>query len=121
MGNIFANDQNPEQALSQHNPPPCTLFYLAANGCKHGAECRFGHDYILDDEDYELLRKNARKVPCPAANRGEYCVFGDDCCYGHFCPQQNTPVGCLYFRRGKCKFAGGTYMLCFITRSSIVF
>lgn len=56
--------------LNQHKPPPCTLFYLAANGCKHGPDCRFGHDYILDDDDYEALRLNAKKVPCPAVNRG---------------------------------------------------
>ncbi|KAI5116546.1 hypothetical protein M0805_004328 [Coniferiporia weirii] len=90
--------------LSQHEPPPCTLFYLASNGCKHGPDCRFGHDYVLDDDDYELLRLNAKKVPCPAANRGEACVFGDDCCYGHTCPFLTR---CHYFKQNKCKFAGG--------------
>ncbi|KAH8113331.1 hypothetical protein DFH11DRAFT_1510555 [Phellopilus nigrolimitatus] len=95
--------------LSQHDPPPCTLFYLATNGCKHGPDCRFGHDYILDDEDFELMRLNARRVPCPSANRGETCVFGDDCCYGHTCPFENR---CHFFKQGKCKFAGGTFMEC---------
>ncbi|THH05018.1 hypothetical protein EW145_g5107 [Phellinidium pouzarii] len=90
--------------LSQNDPPPCTLFYLAANGCKHGPDCRFGHDYVLDDEDYELLRLNAKKVPCPALNRGDTCIFGNDCCYGHTCPYLGR---CHYFKQSKCKFSGG--------------
>ncbi|KAL5488265.1 hypothetical protein ACEPAI_6373 [Sanghuangporus weigelae] len=94
---------NREIPLSQHNPPPCTLFYLAANGCKHGPDCRFGHDYILDDDDFEALRLNAKKVPCPAVNRGESCVFGTSCCYGHTCPFLTR---CHYFKQGKCKFQG---------------
>ncbi|EJD00943.1 uncharacterized protein FOMMEDRAFT_141705 [Fomitiporia mediterranea MF3/22] len=94
---------NRDIPLSQHNPPPCTLFYLAANGCKHGPDCRFGHEYILDDEDYDMLRANAKKVPCPAVNRGEPCVFGANCCYGHTCPFLTR---CHYFRQSKCKFQG---------------
>jgi hypothetical protein len=55
------------QPLSKHKPPPCTLFYLA--NCKHGADCKYGHDYILEDEHYETIRENAKKAPCPAKNR----------------------------------------------------
>jgi len=94
---------NPDIPLSAHDPPPCTLFYLAANGCKHGADCRFGHDYILDADDYDALQRNAKKVPCPMANRGEVCLFGDGCCYGHSCPFRSR---CMYAKQGKCKFSG---------------
>lgn len=109
------------QPLSQHDPPPCTLYYLANNGCKHGTECRFGHDYQLSEDDYDIVRNAARKVPCPSANRGlgvllcfsdaflisaylgDICIFGEQCCYGHSCPFASK---CHYMRHGKCKFAG---------------
>ncbi|KLO07519.1 hypothetical protein SCHPADRAFT_932400 [Schizopora paradoxa] len=94
---------NPDIPLHAHDPPPCNLFYLAANGCKHGADCRFGHEYILDADDYVTLQRNAKKIPCPIANRGEACLFGDGCCYGHSCPFRSR---CMYAKQGKCKFSG---------------
>lgn len=51
------------------NPPPCTLFYLS--NCKHGAECKYAHDYILEPEHFQEIRSNAKKSPCPARNKGE--------------------------------------------------
>ncbi|KXN86378.1 hypothetical protein AN958_10240 [Leucoagaricus sp. SymC.cos] len=92
------------QPLSKQKPPPCTLFYLADN-CKHGGDCRYAHDYILDASHYEEMRKNAKKSPCPATNRDEICTWGDDCCYGHTCPSGSK---CPYYKAGKCKFVGGT-------------
>ncbi|TDL29239.1 hypothetical protein BD410DRAFT_779576 [Rickenella mellea] len=92
---------NPNIPLNRHDPPPCTLFYLAANGCKFGTECRYGHDYELVDDDYEILQKNAKKYPCPALNRGDMCVFGEDCCYGHTCPMGTM---CRFQKLGQCHF-----------------
>ncbi|RXW24639.1 hypothetical protein EST38_g1212 [Candolleomyces aberdarensis] len=92
---------NPHLPLSKQKPPPCTLFYLA--NCKHGAECRYGHDYQLLAEHYDEIRDNARKAPCPAANKGEICLWGKDCCYGHKCPQATK---CYFLKLGKCKFQG---------------
>ncbi|KAJ3575153.1 hypothetical protein NP233_g1285 [Leucocoprinus birnbaumii] len=93
---------NPSLPLSKQKPPPCTLFYLA-NNCKHGSDCRYAHDYILDAEHYEEMKKNAKKSPCPATNRDEVCTWGDNCCYGHTCPSGGK---CSYFKSGKCKFIG---------------
>ncbi|KAG6903385.1 hypothetical protein C0995_013138 [Termitomyces sp. Mi166 len=59
---------NPNIALSKHKPPPCTLFYLA--NCKHGADCKYGHDYLLEAEHFNEIRLNAKKAPCPAINKG---------------------------------------------------
>jgi len=103
-------------------PPPCTLFYLADN-CKHGPECRYAHDYILDAGHYEEMKNNAKKSPCPNANRSTYlwiflkeksqdssspdgiCTWGEYCCYGHTCPSASK---CIYLKLGMCRFVGGT-------------
>ncbi|EPQ59338.1 hypothetical protein GLOTRDRAFT_125643 [Gloeophyllum trabeum ATCC 11539] len=87
--------------LSKHDPPPCTLFYLAS--CKYGANCIYAHDYLLEDEHYATMRQNAKKSPCPAVNRNEICTFGDDCLYGHKCPMAPR---CHFLKQGNCKFTG---------------
>ncbi|KDR83572.1 hypothetical protein GALMADRAFT_235821 [Galerina marginata CBS 339.88] len=92
---------NPNILLSKHKPPPCTLFYLST--CKHGADCKYGHDYLLQPEHYSEIRVNAKKSPCPSRNKGELCLWGDDCCYGHNCP--NT-TKCHFFKQNRCKFVG---------------
>jgi hypothetical protein len=53
-------------------PPPCTLFYLSS--CKHGPDCKYAHDYILEAEHYEEMRLNAKKAPCPALNKGQRVI-----------------------------------------------
>lgn len=92
---------NPKIPLSKHRPPPCTLFYLT--NCKHGADCKYAHDYILEPEHFAEIRLNAKKSPCPAINKNEFCVWGDDCCHGHYCPQGPK---CHFFKQGRCKFTG---------------
>jgi len=90
---------NPNIPLSKHKPAPCTLFYLA--NCKHGSDCKYGNDYILQEEHYEIIRKNAKSAPCPTKNRNEVCTFGDNCCYGHICPSAGK---CSWQMQGRCKF-----------------
>ncbi|KAF8076247.1 hypothetical protein FPV67DRAFT_405557 [Lyophyllum atratum] len=92
---------NPNIPLSKHKPPPCTLFYLA--NCKHGAECKYGHDYLLEADHFAEIRVNAKKAPCPAINKGETCLWGDECCYGHYC---SLSTKCHFFKQGRCKFLG---------------
>ncbi|KAG9317601.1 hypothetical protein JVU11DRAFT_1810 [Chiua virens] len=94
---------NPNLSLSKQNPAPCTLFYLAQ--CRHGSDCKYGHDYILEIEHYEELSENAKKTPCKVTNEGGICTFGDDCVYGHVCPQGTT---CYFLKLGKCKFQAGS-------------
>ncbi|KAH6913435.1 hypothetical protein BKA70DRAFT_721530 [Coprinopsis sp. MPI-PUGE-AT-0042] len=91
---------NPALPLSKQKPPPCTLFYLA-DACKHESTCKYGHNYILNDENYEEMRLNARKTPCQATNAGMICTWGENCCYGHKCP---FAPSCHFFKLGKCKF-----------------
>lgn len=105
------------------NPAPCTLFYLAQ--CRHESDCKYAHDYILEEEDYQELKENARKTPCRVTNEGllssirsfpcfssvfvgEICTFGDACVYGHVCPQGTT---CYYLKLGICKFQAGWYSI----------
>ncbi|RDB22629.1 hypothetical protein Hypma_010355 [Hypsizygus marmoreus] len=92
---------NPNIPLSKHKPPPCTLFYLAK--CKHGADCKYGHDYLLEADHFTEIRVNAKKAPCPAINKGEPCLWGDECCYGHYC---SLSTKCHFFKQGRCKFVG---------------
>ncbi|KAJ3929100.1 MAG: hypothetical protein NXY57DRAFT_1018125 [Lentinula lateritia] len=99
----FSNSRyiNPNIPLWKHKPPPCTLFYLAS--CKHGSTCKYSHDYYLEAEHYEVMRENAKKQPCPAANRGEVCTWGEECCYGHYCSALSK---CHFLKQGRCKFSG---------------
>lgn len=92
---------NPNIPLSKQNPPPCTLFYLAS--CRHGSDCKYGHDYLLDADHYETMRQNAKKAPCPSVNKGETCTWGEQCCYGHVCP---LTTSCYFYKQGRCKFVG---------------
>ncbi|PPQ77359.1 hypothetical protein CVT25_010941 [Psilocybe cyanescens] len=107
---------------SVYKPPPCTLFYLST--CKHGVDCKYGHDYLLQPEHYAEIRANAKKSPCPSRNKGkqdisllgsrytdkyklgDICLWGDDCCYGHHCPMTTK---CHFFKQNRCKFQGGTW------------
>ncbi|KAJ7068134.1 hypothetical protein C8F01DRAFT_592893 [Mycena amicta] len=93
---------NPDLRLSKQKPPPCTLFYLS--NCKLGTECKYGHNYLLNEDHFEELRRNARLAPCQMVNRGELCTWGDACCYGHVCPHSSK---CPFLKLGKCKFKGG--------------
>ncbi|KAJ6599210.1 hypothetical protein DFH09DRAFT_28850 [Mycena vulgaris] len=110
---------NPNLRLSKQKPPPCTLFYLS--NCKHGAKCKYGHDYLLEYEHIEEMRQNARLGPCPMMNRGEPCTWGDDCFYGHTCPHSTK---CPFYKVGNCKFKGGLcwlmYVMVTLTRASAV-
>ncbi|KAJ7699935.1 hypothetical protein B0H17DRAFT_270131 [Mycena rosella] len=92
---------NPNLRLSKQKPPPCTLFYLS--NCKHGAKCKYGHDYLLNDEHFEEMRESSRLGPCPMINRGEPCTWGDECCYGHRCGRGGN---CPFYKAGNCKFRG---------------
>ncbi|KAF9222090.1 hypothetical protein BS17DRAFT_235498 [Gyrodon lividus] len=69
--------------------------------CRHRSECKYGHDYILDEEHYQELKENAKKTPCKVTNEGGMCTFGDKCVYGHVCPQGTI---CYFLKLGKCKF-----------------
>lgn len=101
------------------------MFYLSR--CKHGSQCKYAHDYLLEEEHYAEMKTNAKKAPCPSVNKGpqlmmfrivtvadfrsmicidpgELCTWGEDCCYGHTCP---FTTKCHFFKLRKCKFIGG--------------
>ncbi|KAF4602265.1 hypothetical protein EYR40_005470 [Pleurotus pulmonarius] len=96
-----ARHVNPNIPLSKHKPPPCTLFYLA--NCKYGSECKYAHNYLLQEDHYTEIRTNAKKAPCPSINKGEMCIWAEACCYGHVCP---SGPKCMYYKQGRCKFTG---------------
>ncbi|KAJ7249498.1 hypothetical protein B0H12DRAFT_693927 [Mycena haematopus] len=90
---------NPNIPLQKQKLNLCTLFYMRS--CKFGTGCKFAHDYVLTDPQREELVKFTKSTPCPTALSGGQCKFGDNCCYGHTCP--NSPK-CFFFKQGKCKF-----------------
>ncbi|THV07766.1 hypothetical protein K435DRAFT_642543, partial [Dendrothele bispora CBS 962.96] len=93
---------DPKIPLFKHKPAPCNLFYLVKN-CKNGLQCKFGHDYELTEKQIDEMKKNAKRSPCPAVNRGKECSWGSDCCMSHFCPGLSK---CYYLKQGRCKFVG---------------
>ncbi|KAI0348035.1 hypothetical protein BDW22DRAFT_1350174 [Trametopsis cervina] len=91
----------PGMPLHKQKPPPCNFFYLAE--CKHGANCRYEHNYVLTTDQLDELRKNAKNWPCPILNSGHECYYGDTCPMAHTCPRGPT---CYYLKSKKCVFTG---------------
>lgn len=88
--------------LHKQNPPPCNEHYLMA--CSKGAGiCKYSHDYVLTPEQLVSLANNAKKAPCNWLKNGVQCPYGDQCCWGHICP--NGPK-CFHLSKGKCWFKG---------------
>jgi hypothetical protein len=88
--------------LHKQNPPPCNEFYLMT--CSKGSGiCKYSHEYILTPEQLISLAYNAKKAPCNWLKNGVQCPYGDQCCWGHVCP--NGPK-CFHLSKGKCWFKG---------------
>ncbi|KAF8922523.1 hypothetical protein CPB85DRAFT_1267926 [Mucidula mucida] len=83
------------------NPVPCTFFYLGT--CNKGAKCAYSHDYELTPENYEEMRRLAKRFPCAIINKGRTCPLGDDCFSSHYCPHGKN---CSWLKQGKCRFLG---------------
>ncbi|KDR83573.1 hypothetical protein GALMADRAFT_653594 [Galerina marginata CBS 339.88] len=93
---------DPSLPLHKQNPPPCNEFYLMT--CSKGAGvCKYSHEYILTPEQLVSLANNAKKAPCNWLKNGVQCPYGDQCCWGHICP--NGPK-CFHLSKGKCWFKG---------------
>ncbi|KAG6817198.1 hypothetical protein H0H87_011556 [Tephrocybe sp. NHM501043] len=94
---------DPLLPLHRQNPPPCNEHYLMT--CSKGAAiCKYSHEYTLTPEQLAMLASNAKKAPCNWLKNGVQCPYGDNCCWGHFCP--NGPK-CFHLSKGKCWFKGG--------------
>ncbi|TRM68242.1 hypothetical protein BD626DRAFT_113332 [Schizophyllum amplum] len=95
---------DPTLPLHKQNPPPCNEHYLMT--CTKGpGVCKYGHDYVLTQDQLASLAANAKKAPCNWLKNGVQCPFGDKCCWGHVCP--NGP-SCFHLGKGKCWFKGET-------------
>jgi len=93
---------DPLLPLHRQNPPPCNEHYLMS--CSKGAAvCKYSHDYILTPEQLASLASNAKKAPCNWLKNGVQCPYGENCCWGHICP--NGPK-CFHLSKGKCWFKG---------------
>ncbi|KAF8076246.1 hypothetical protein FPV67DRAFT_1573359 [Lyophyllum atratum] len=93
---------DPSLPLHRQNPPPCNEHYLMS--CSKGAAvCKYSHDYILTPEQLASLASNAKKAPCNWLKNSVQCPYGENCCWGHICP--NGPK-CFHLSKGKCWFKG---------------
>nr|GAT51386.1 predicted protein [Mycena chlorophos] len=93
-------EMDPKLPVTKQKPAPCIAFYLK-KGCSAGSSCSFCHDYVLTPAQRDEFRKAVKKVPCPVANKGKQCHFGEECCYGHVCP---TQTNCFFLKKGTCRF-----------------
>ncbi|KAJ6568366.1 hypothetical protein DFH09DRAFT_1155218 [Mycena vulgaris] len=91
---------NSNISIAKLKPGLCILHYMKGS-CKFGAPCKYAHDYVLTEAQWEELRKFAKKAPCPTVVQGRKCKLGDGCCYGHVCPYSPN---CFYLKQGNCKF-----------------
>ncbi|KAF9044719.1 hypothetical protein BDZ89DRAFT_1058812 [Hymenopellis radicata] len=91
----------PGVPMNKQNPVPCTFFYLGT--CNKGAKCAYSHDYELTPENYEEMRRLAKRFPCAMINKGKTCPLGDDCFSSHNCPHGKN---CSWLKQGKCRFLG---------------
>ncbi|KAJ7179851.1 hypothetical protein C8R43DRAFT_970718 [Mycena crocata] len=102
VSNISGRIIDPALPLHKQNPPPCNEHYLMT--CSKGpAVCKYSHEYILTQEQLACLSSNAKKAPCNWLKNGLPCPYGDQCCWGHVCP--NGPK-CYHLSRSKCWFKG---------------
>jgi len=92
---------DPSVPLHKQNPPPCNEHYLMV--CNKNASCKYSHDYVLTQEQLASLRSNAKKAPCNWLKNGLHCPYGEQCCWGHVCP--NGPR-CFHLSKSKCWFKG---------------
>ncbi|KAJ7047511.1 hypothetical protein C8F04DRAFT_1059127 [Mycena alexandri] len=93
---------DPSLPLHKQNPPPCNEHYLMT--CSKGpAVCKYSHEYHLSPEQLASLASNAKKAPCNWLKNGLQCPYGDQCCWGHSCP---NGFKCFHLSKGKCWFKG---------------
>ncbi|KAJ7742451.1 hypothetical protein DFH07DRAFT_836520 [Mycena maculata] len=91
---------DPSLPLHKQNPPPCNEHYLMT--CSKGPSlCKYSHEYILTSEQLACLSTNAKKAPCNWLKSGLQCPYGDQCCWGHVCPNGSK---CFHMSKGKCWF-----------------
>ncbi|WVQ93578.1 hypothetical protein IAU59_000653 [Kwoniella sp. CBS 9459] len=85
--------KNVAEAVRALDPRPCHTYYLSPWGCKNDDECRYGHDYDLNEAQLDVLAKLAKSIMCPYILSGK-CRFSDEeCVYGHKCP---NPDNCTF-------------------------
>ncbi|OCF40727.1 hypothetical protein I317_05422 [Kwoniella heveanensis CBS 569] len=81
------------EAVRALDPRPCHTYYLSPWGCKNDDECKYGHDYDLNQAQLDVLAKLAKSIMCPYI-LSDKCRYSDDeCVYGHRCP---NPDNCTY-------------------------
>ncbi|TFY61276.1 hypothetical protein EVG20_g7117 [Dentipellis fragilis] len=93
---------DPNLPLYKQSPPPCNEHYLLEK-CSKEDRCKYCHDYILNDEQLQMLAKSAKQSPCWYMNNGHECPYGPNCCWGHICPYG---IKCFYLAKDKCRFKG---------------
>ncbi|WVF65947.1 hypothetical protein IAT40_000685 [Kwoniella sp. CBS 6097] len=81
------------EAVRALDPRPCHTYYLSPWGCKNDDECKYGHDYDLNQAQLDVLAKLAKSIMCPYILGGKCRYSDDECVYGHKCP---NPEYCTF-------------------------
>jgi hypothetical protein len=75
------------------------MFYLNPEKCGK-FDCEYSHEHPLTPAQLAALRYNCKKQPCHSFHKTSCCPYGDDCIYGHECPEN---VGGQCGSGKKCK------------------
>lgn len=61
-------------------------YYLTSKGCTN-PKCNYSHSYNLSSKQLDEMRQGASKTACVYRKNGQPCASGDECVFGHKCPQ----------------------------------
>jgi len=88
-------------SIKNLQPRACNMYYLNAQKCGK-SDCEYSHEHILNETQLSALRYNCKKQPCHSFHKFDSCPYGDDCIYGHECPDN---VGGKCTSGKKCKLS----------------
>lgn len=77
------------------------MYYLNPMRCSK-SDCEYSHEHLLSDIQLSALRFNCKKQLCRTFQQTESCQYGNECIYGHLCPDN---IGGKCAAGKKCKLA----------------
>ncbi|KAL1659721.1 hypothetical protein GGF50DRAFT_119610 [Schizophyllum commune] len=97
---------DPKKSYWQYFPTPC-IYFVARGYCKRKGSCKPSHEYDVTEEDRErILTEYRMQWPCTHIAEDNHCSMGNDCIYGHVCPQGPN---CAMYKKGNCPFASAYF------------
>ena len=88
-------------SIKHLTPRACNMFYLNPQKCTK-TDCEYSHDHCLSPAQLSALSYNCKRQPCHSFHKLNYCPYGEECIYGHECPDN---VGGTCGNAKKCKLS----------------